>query len=278
MKKAILGGLILTTLLFCLPSCAPAISPEEYNTLMSNLENAQHEIDELTEDLATLQTNYENMQANFQSLLGRLNESTLSNPTWSELEEFLRLDDTDTLLYVEDSFDCSGFTITLRDHAWRCGIRCAYVEVGFSQAEGHALNAFETTDKGLIYVDNFEDDKIAYVGLHQLYGAIQLDGAKSEYIACSGSPAEFWGSLTYSTHPNPFSYDYYIDYQRRSKFYEESIDAYNEAVDKYNAGSKKWSYSQLTKWLENLEALEQDLGSISYEPMGMVESVEVYWN
>ncbi len=271
MKKVILGVLVLIALLLCLPACSPPVSPEEYNELRSNLNDAQREINELREDLATLQTNYE-------SLLERLRQSTLDNLTWSELKELLALDDTDALPYSEGSFDCAGFALTLRDRMWRYGIRCAYVEVGFSEGEGHALNAFETTDKGLIYVDDTKADQIAYVELNQPYGTIHLEGVKFEYIACSGIPAEFWALLTYSIHPSPFSYDYYIDYQRRRQFYEESVEAYNKAVQEYNSGSTKWSYSQLTAWLDNLEALEQDLGSVFYTPAGVVKSIEVYWN
>ena len=278
MKKAILGALIVIALLFCLPSCTPTISQEEYNTLQSNLDNAQHKIDELTENLTALQANYESLQDDYESLLVRLKQSTLKNSTWAELKRFLEQDDTDTLPYIENNFDCSGFAITLRDRAWRYGIRCAYVEVSFSGIEGHALNAFETTDRGLIYVDNTEGDKIAYVEINQPYGTIHLDGVLFEYIACTGSPAEFWKPLTYTTHPSPFSYDYYVDYQRRSKFYNESVEAYNKAVDEYNKGSEKWSYSQLTKWLENLELLRQDLGTNYYEPLGVVKNIEAYWN
>ncbi len=299
MKKVILGASILMGLLFYLPSCAPVVSPEEYNTLQSRLDNAQYEIDALKANLAALQDNYENLQADYEGLQGdyeglqddyvklradyessleRLEQSTLKNPTWSELRNLLEQDDTDTLTYLENSFDCTGFAITLRDHAWRYSIRGAYVEVGFSGKEGHALNAFETTDKGLIYVDNTEADQIAYVEINQPYGTIHLEGVRFEYIACSGSPDEFWGSLDYTTHPNPFRYDYYLDYQRRYQFYEESVAAYNEAVNEYNDDSTKWSYSQLTTWLDNLEKLEEDLGSIFYEPAGVVESVEVYWD
>lgn len=306
LKKITLGTLISIILLFYLPSCAPAISPEEYTALQSNLDNAQRKVDELTEDMAalrakyeslqsnydslqgsykdlqanydSLQGSYEDLQANYNSLLKGLGQSALRNPTWSELEEFLKRDDTDTMSYIEDGFDCTGFALTLRDHAWRCNIRCAYVEVGFSGGKGHALNVFETADKGLIYIDTTEADKIAYVEINHPYGTIPLEGVKLEYIDCSGNSAEFWAKLTYSTHPNPFGYDYYLEYQRRWEFYEESIETYNQAVLAYNSGSTRWSYSQLTTWHENLEALEQDLGSIFYEPMQVINSIEVYWN
>lgn len=291
-RKAILGVSVLLVLLVFMPSCASGVSQEEYNVLQGRLDSAQGEIDALQANLAALQENYDGLQADYESLRGdytslqasyegsldKLKQSELEDPTWSELKEFLELDDTDTLPYTENSFDCTGFAVTLRDRAWRYGMRCAFVELGFAAGMGHALNAFETTDEGLIYVDATQADQIAYVEVGQLYGAIDLAVVKSEYIACTGDPDEFWGSLDYRTHPNPFSYDYYVDYQRRLQFYDESIEAYNEAVKEFNSGSREWSRSQLDSWRENLEALAEDLGYIRYEPMGTVESVEVYWD
>ena len=306
-RKAILGVSILLVLLFCLPSCAPVVSQEEYDALQSRLDSAQGEIDALKADLAALRDNYENLQADYEGLqanydslqddyeslradydslqadyegsLERLKQSTLENPTWSELKKFLERDDTDTLPYVENSFDCTGFAITLRDRAWRYGMRCAFVELGFAGGTtGHALNAFETTDEGLIYVDNTQADQIAYIEIGQLYRAIHLDAVKSKYIACSGDPDEFWGSPDYRTHSHPFSYDYCVDYYRRLQFREESMVAYNVAVKEFNSGSREWTKSQLDSWRDNLEALAEDIGSSFYEPMEVVESVEVYWD
>ena len=291
-KKVVLGLSVSMALMLFLTSCTFSISRGEYEALQSRLNASQLEIDTLKANMTALQNSYNDLQADYGNLLAsyeslrddyedslkRLQQSTLENPTWSELEEFLRLDDTDTIPYIEDSFDCSGFAITLRDRAWRYGMRSAYVELGFSEGEGHALNVFETTDKGLIYIDDTEADQIAYVEIGQPYGIIHLDAVKSEYIACKGSPDRFWGSLTYTTHPDPFSYDYYLDYYRRLEFREESIEDYNEAVKEFNSGSREWTYSQLTEWLENIEALGEDIGSSFYEPMGTVKSIEVYWN
>ncbi len=290
-KKVVLGVSVLMALMLFLTSCTFTMSRGEYEALQSRLNVSQLEIDALKANMTALQDSYNDLQADYGNLLAsyeslrddyedsleRLQQSTLENPTWSELEEFLRLDDTDTIPYIEDSFDCSGFAITLRDRAWRYGMRSAYVELVFSAGDAHVLNAFETTDKGLIYVDVTEVDQIGYIKEGKAYGGILLDAVKSEYIDCSGSPDRFWGSLDYTTHPHPFSYDYYVDYQERVQFYKESVDAYNEAVDEYNSGRGGWTYSQLTEWLENIEALEEDIGTI-FEPMGIVDSIEAYWN
>jgi len=285
-KKVIFGVSVLMALMLFLSSCASGIPQEEYRILQSSLNSAQLEIDTLKANMTTLQdsynelqadyggslASYESLQSDYEGLQERLQQSTLEDPTWAELEEFLERDDTDTIPYVENSFDCSGFAITLRDRAWRYGMRCAYVEIGFAEGVGHALNAFETTDKGLIYVDVTGSDQIGYIKEGKAYGGILLDAVKSEYIDCSGSPDRFWGSLDYTTHSSLFSYSYYVDYQERVQFYEESRDAYNAAVDEYNSGRGGWTYSQLTEWFENIEALEEDLGPIFYEPMGIVDS------
>ena len=292
MKRILSVTLTLVGLLSFLSSCAPSVSPDEYHTLQAELDGAQHEISEMAENLAQLESDYQGLQdnyaslqdncqssqASYQKLLERLEQSALMDIPWPELKEFLEQDDTDRLTYVEGSFDCSGFAITLRDNAAGCGIRCAYVEIDFLVEGGHALDAFETTDMGLVYVDSTEADQIAYVKLNEPYGRISLDGVKPECIACSGDPASFWGPLDYMIHSNPFSYSYYPDYQRRVEFYGDSIEAYNKAVEKYNSGSKKWSYDQLTTWLDNIEALKEDLGSAFYQTGDRIKDIEAYWN
>ena len=157
------------------------------------------------------------------------------------------------------------------------------MEVGFTDGTGHALNAFNTSDLGLVYVDVTEGDSIAYVEVGKTYGRIALDAVKWKYVDCSGmKPDEFWGTLTYTVHPEdssyPLTYDYYLDYCSRLEFYWESVEAYNEAVEEYNRGDSSYTYSQLESWYENLKTLEQDLGSTFWEPGGIVETVEIYWN
>jgi uncharacterized coiled-coil protein SlyX len=217
------------------------------------------------------------LQAEYEVLLTVLKNRTLRNPMWDELKTFLMMDETDEMEYKPGVFDCTGFAIKLRDNAGMLGLRCAFVEIEFAEGGGHALNAFLTVDRGLIYVDVVEKDAVAYVQVGQPYGMIDLEAVRYRYIDCSGDPARFWGTLNYTTHPDPFSYDYYIEYRRRVEFYRESVEAYNEAVEEYNRGIRRYTYSQLQSWYENLKALSEELGAI-YEPMGTVRSIEAYWN
>lgn len=74
--------------------------------------------------------------------------------SWEYLRQFLLDDGTDRMPYVEGAFDCSEFAETLHNSAEAAGIRTAYVCLGFAEARsGHAINAFQTTDAGLVFID-----------------------------------------------------------------------------------------------------------------------------
>jgi hypothetical protein len=157
-----------------------------------------------------------------------VNYRNATGSTWDELIAFLQSDDTDEQSYIEDSFVCADFAERLHNNAEASGIKAAWVGVdfefvlptlvtpplvpiapynssnatdkklsyGFSiPGEGHALNAFNTTDKGLIYVDctrgfsspiiaeltdseergECKYDTIAYVVEGKEYGLIWID-------------------------------------------------------------------------------------------------------
>ena len=216
-----------------------------------------------------------------------LQNMSLRDPTWQDLVEFLKEDETDTYIYRAGEFDCSGFAITLRDHAIARGFRCAYVEIEFNSSVGHALNAFRTSDKGLVFVDvtGSENrtgyDRIAYVKIGEQYGVISLDAVRWRYINTSAyKPDEFWKTLTYITHLEnstyPLTYDYYVEWQARVKFYRDTIKAYEAAVEEYKRGSGKYSYEQLKEWYSNIDALEAELGAL-WPPKRVVKNIEIYW-
>jgi len=87
------------------------------------------------------------------------NNPDAKDPTWAQLVDFLKRDDTDQIPYDYNSFVCADFAHRLHDNAEKAGWRCYYVGVKLgpspdrSSSEGHALNAFKTTDRGLVYID-----------------------------------------------------------------------------------------------------------------------------
>ena len=82
------------------------------------------------------------------------NYENVHNPTMAELKAFLEQDHTNNLVYSDPSCVCANFAAVLHDNAEENGIRCGYVCIDFAVGSGHALDAFQTTDDGLVFVDD----------------------------------------------------------------------------------------------------------------------------
>lgn len=100
-----------------------------------------------------------------------------TNPTWDQLVAFLYQDQTDKHTYIENVYDCSQFSRDIHNNAEARGIRAAEVQVGFiNELTGHALNAFLTTDYGLVYVDSTQSpDTIARVKAVKVYRTVGVN-------------------------------------------------------------------------------------------------------
>jgi hypothetical protein len=104
------------------------------------------------------------------------NYANAKNPTYSKLLKFLKADKTDEKPYT-DTYVCADFAESLHNNAEKAGIRCAWVGCDFKEGgDGHAFNAFKTTDKGTVFIDCTGDteptkyeDAIANVKVGKLY-------------------------------------------------------------------------------------------------------------
>jgi hypothetical protein len=116
------------------------------------------------------------------------------NPTWNELMSFLAEDHTEQNEYIIDVYDCSQFSGDVHNNAEEAGIRAAEVQVWFrNETTGHALNAFITTDYGLVWVDCTEaPDTVARVKLNKEYRAVET------YLVAGKNARNdaWWDSLT----------------------------------------------------------------------------------
>ena len=81
-----------------------------------------------------------------------VNYETARNPTWAQLLGFLLNDRTDEKAYVPSVYMCGDYARDVHNNAERAGIRAAYVAIELVGAD-HALNAFKTTDRGLVFID-----------------------------------------------------------------------------------------------------------------------------
>ncbi len=174
-----------------------------------------------------------------------------TNPTYAELVAFIKEDTSDSKAYSEGVESqggiilarvCADFAEDVHNNAEAKGIRAAWVSIKFEgKDEGHALNAFETTDRGLVYVDctgaslaeRFRQvleasssqtpspkptsrDKIAYVEIGKEYGCIDIDKAKSP------------------------SYSFYDEYKQKRQENDRLLSEYDEEVIRYNREIETW--------------------------------------
>lgn len=105
-----------------------------------------------------------------------IDNTAATNPTWSQLKAFLSDDKTETNTYIRNVYDCSEFSRDVHNNAEAAGIRAAEVNILFEDEDvGHALNAFLTTDYGLVYIDCTEKpDTVANIKTGKEFRAVDL--------------------------------------------------------------------------------------------------------
>lgn len=192
------------------------------------------------------------------------NSPTAANPTWKQLKSFLLKDETDEKTYVPNTYMCSEFAEDVHDNAEATGIRAAWVAIDFEEGGApHALNAFVTSDKGLIYVDctgegllvptlqesSLECDKIAYVAVGSECGLISLAPA---------TPLDYAG------------------YRQAQDTYDALLERYTALYDRCGGYATPGECWQLLAMYDEQEEMVASIGQF-WKPMGTVSSIEVYW-
>jgi hypothetical protein len=222
-----------------------------------------------------------------------INYPNTGNISYAELLTFIKNDPTDQLLYINRGqsseiipFVCSDFAETLHNNAEVAGIRSGYVGIDWQNGGlGHAVNVFETTDMGIVYIDctgqsdysqldtsdystsTLSWDKVAYIEVGQIFGVLRLDKAVSP------------------------DYEYYREFQQRLAVYKSKLAAYNAAVKLYNQDIRGKTFrlgstemieietreTQLRAEEKVLNALGAEIGTSNFKPLGVVKSISVHW-
>ena len=108
---------------------------------------------------ASLKSSFDNLQVNYASLTTGYGY-VLKDPTYQQLKAFIAADRTDTNAYVLDSYVCEDFSFDVKTHAMQQKFRCAYVSIRFIGDKAHAIVAFNTTDRGIIYIEPQSDEEV----------------------------------------------------------------------------------------------------------------------
>lgn len=94
------------------------------------------------------------------------NNKNAVDPTYQQLMDFIMLDKTDEIPYNRSDFVPADFAERVHNNAETAGYKCAWVDIDFvNHGAVHACNAFNTADRGLVFIDctnygNSDDDKI----------------------------------------------------------------------------------------------------------------------
>ena len=83
----------------------------------------------------------------------------LNDPTYAEMKSFLAADNTSSKAYNEDKYICTDFTTEVNNNAEEQGIHCATVYIIYPET-GHSVVAFDTTDRGMIFIEPQYDKEI----------------------------------------------------------------------------------------------------------------------
>jgi hypothetical protein len=104
--------------------------------------------------------------------------------TLREVLHFLVDSDVNKQPYRSGQYVCTEFAVALHDEAEAAGIRAALVSLSFYEGVGHALNAFNTTDYGVVYIDstgtaggdpNDHYDTIGFIQIGKPYGRLHVE-------------------------------------------------------------------------------------------------------
>jgi len=76
----------------------------------------------------------------------------IRDPTYNEMINFITVDQTDKNVYTPSTYTCFHFSQDVLANAFNRGIKAGLVYIEFTDS-AHAIIAFNTTDKGLIYIE-----------------------------------------------------------------------------------------------------------------------------
>ncbi len=223
------------------------------------------------------------------------------NPTFAELVAFIKQDTTDTNDYLDSlehpriGYVCADFAEDVHNNAEAAGIRAASVSVDFEgDEEGHALNVFETIDKGLVYIDCTGQSSGDKLNIH-------LEYTEEGVIFVSDNP-ESWDAVAYVKIGKEYGlvplgradalyYNFYEEYTQKWLAYQQVLADFNDSVTRFNQEVKGKTYTKGSAELARIEAWEaeikgmgrqledlgQELGDIWFEPKGVVKDVWIHW-
>ncbi len=130
----------------------------EADLLELDLSSAQAGLNSTQEELADLQISCAELQIRYDGLITG-HGYTIIDPSYRQMMDFIARDKTDENQYIEDRYVCEDFAMDVCNNAEEEGIRCAFVVINHPEW-GHSIVAFNTVDKGLVYIESQTDEVV----------------------------------------------------------------------------------------------------------------------
>jgi hypothetical protein len=83
----------------------------------------------------------------------------LHDPSYQEVLDFLAKDHSEDVPYNKENHICTDYTTDVNNNAEKAGLRCGSVYIIYPET-GHSIIAFDTTDKGLIFIEPQYDKEV----------------------------------------------------------------------------------------------------------------------
>jgi hypothetical protein len=183
----------------------------------------------------------------------------------------------------------------VHNNAEAAGIRAASVSVDFEGDEvGHACNAFDTIDKGLVYIDCTGQGSGDKLNFH-------LEETEEGFVFVDDNP-DSWDAVAYVEVGKEYGliplaragalyYSFYEEYKEKWLVYQQILADFNDEVEQFNreaegktfyegslelARLEAWK-AELKKQEELIDKLSEELGNIWFESKGIVREVQLHW-
>jgi hypothetical protein len=124
------------------------------------LGRSQVQIDDYSQQLADIQLQFDNLSKGYSSVT--------NNVSYKAVMTFIAKDRTDTNTYDTIKYNCFNYSADVISNAINQHIRCGFVYIMFKEPHSaHAIIAFSTTDRGIIYIEPQTDNVVnPQVGKH----------------------------------------------------------------------------------------------------------------
>jgi hypothetical protein len=105
----------------------------------------------------------------------------IRDPTYNEAINFTKLDKTGESDYSNESYKCHIMSADFKNNAFLSGYRCAYVIIEFQDNRSHAIVCFNTTDRGIVFIEP-QIDEIVTLKIGQKYKRLPSWGNVTRYV------------------------------------------------------------------------------------------------